>query len=198
MANINWTPPDGWTAKTGARVQFLAPCDCSEADGLIINETQYNFLTVAGVAVNAAGGAFASGALIELVLNCDITPPVAYLVSSAGGGQGGAYVQADEPDSDTLGTLWYDTDEEDAALADIRVNLSTSFKLIPPDVTWENSKPFVPVTLNSKFLILRVIFLISLSVNLPASSPGKIPHFFIMVLPIALGRIPDKKFSHSR
>ena len=114
MANINWTPPDGWTAKTGARVQFLAPCDCSEADGLIINETQYNFLTVAGVAVNAAGGAFASGALIELVLNCDITPPVAYLVSSAGGGQGGAYVQADEPDSDTLGTLWYDTDEEDA------------------------------------------------------------------------------------
>lgn len=83
MANIKWTPPAGWKEQTGARVQFLAPCNCSEADNLIINGISYIFKNAAGVAVNKIGGAFMPGALVEAVLNCENGAREAYLVNEA-------------------------------------------------------------------------------------------------------------------
>lgn len=81
MANIVWTPPDGWIERTGARVQFLAPCACSEADSLIIKGITYTFKNAAGVAVNQIGNAFVPGAMVEAILNLEDGAREAYLVN---------------------------------------------------------------------------------------------------------------------
>lgn len=71
MANIIWTPPEGWVEETGAHVSFRAPCSCVDAGKLVIGENEYDIVNAVGETVTGVGGAFASGAILDFILDCD-------------------------------------------------------------------------------------------------------------------------------
>ena len=57
---------------TGKTVTFTAPCDCaSVTDGLSINGEIYTVCDAMGNCVTGKGGAWASGAQISVVLDCE-------------------------------------------------------------------------------------------------------------------------------
>ena len=68
---IVWTPPPGWVEETGASIRFTAPCDCSQADSLVIGSNTYSFVDAVGNAINKRTGSFAQGAVLEVLLDCE-------------------------------------------------------------------------------------------------------------------------------
>lgn len=81
MANIIWTPPEGWEEKSGAHVSFKSPCDCSSAGNLIIGNNAYSIVDACGNVLTGKGGAFVSGAILDVILDCENLK--AYLQNSA-------------------------------------------------------------------------------------------------------------------
>lgn len=81
MANIIWTPPEGWEEKSGVHVSFKSPCDCSSAGNLIIGSNAYSIVDACGNVLTGKSGAFISGAILDLVLDCENLK--AYLQNSA-------------------------------------------------------------------------------------------------------------------
>ena len=81
MADIVWTPPDGWVEQTGAHVTFSAPCDCTNAGNLVIGSNTYSIVDALGLASTGIGGSFASGAIVDVILNCETNK--AYIQNSA-------------------------------------------------------------------------------------------------------------------
>lgn len=69
MANITWTPPSGWAEETGAHVNFKAPCDSAAAGNLMIGSSSYTIVDACGFP--SAGGSFAAGAIVDLILDCE-------------------------------------------------------------------------------------------------------------------------------
>lgn len=82
MASIQWTPPAGWVEETGAHVLMLAPCDCTATSTLLIGANAYTIVDGMGASFSTRGGVFATGALLEFVL--DVDAKKAYLLSQAG------------------------------------------------------------------------------------------------------------------
>ena len=74
---IIWTPPPGWIEETGASIRFKAPCSCADADSIVIGNNTYSFVDAAGNAINTRPGSFASGAVVEALL--DTSGKKAYL-----------------------------------------------------------------------------------------------------------------------
>ena len=83
MANIIWTPPSGWVEETGAHVSFKAPCDCKVAGSLVIGSNSYSIVDALGNVITGTGGAFASGAVLDFILDCENSK--AYLQNAATG-----------------------------------------------------------------------------------------------------------------
>lgn len=81
MANIIWTPPDGWVEESGAHVSFKAPCDCSAAGNLVIGSNSYSIVDAIGGTLTGASGVFVSGAVLNFILDCENSK--AYLQNSA-------------------------------------------------------------------------------------------------------------------
>lgn len=81
MANIIWTPPDGWVEESGAHVSFKAPCDCSAAGNLVIGSNSYSIVDAIGGTLIGASGVFVSGAVLDFILDCENSK--AYLQNSA-------------------------------------------------------------------------------------------------------------------
>ena len=81
MANIIWTPPSGWIEETGAHVSFKAPCDCSAAGNLVIGSHSYSIVDALGKVITGTGGTFASGAVLDFILDCENSK--AYLQNAA-------------------------------------------------------------------------------------------------------------------
>lgn len=85
MATITWTPPDTWEERTGAHVTFTAPCDCADATALVIGENSYSIVDATqAVVTGTANNVFATGAIVELILDCENM--MAYIINGAGGG----------------------------------------------------------------------------------------------------------------
>lgn len=82
MASIQWTPPAGWVEETGAHVLMLAPCNCTATPTLVIGANAYTIVDGMGASFSTRGGVFATGALLEFVL--DVDSKKAYLLSQAG------------------------------------------------------------------------------------------------------------------
>lgn len=74
---IIWTPPPGWIEETGASIRFKTPCSCADADSIVIGNNTYSFVDAAGNAINTRPGSFASGAVVEALL--DTSGKKAYL-----------------------------------------------------------------------------------------------------------------------
>lgn len=69
--NIIWTPPEGWQEKNGTHVSFTAPCDSSFTGKLKISGGNlYSIVDACGNAVNGKSGIFASGAVLDFILDC--------------------------------------------------------------------------------------------------------------------------------
>ena len=68
---IIWTPPPGWIEETGASIRFKTPCSCADADSIIIGNNTYSFVDAAGNAINTRPGSFASGAVVEALLDAE-------------------------------------------------------------------------------------------------------------------------------
>lgn len=81
MANIIWTPHSGWVEETGAHVSFKAPCDCAVAGSLVIGSNSYSIVDALGKVITGTGGAFASGAVLDFILDCENSK--AYLQNAA-------------------------------------------------------------------------------------------------------------------
>lgn len=81
MANIIWTPPEGWVEESGAHVSFKSPCDCSAAGNLVIGSKSYSIVDAMGRTITGVGGAFVSGAILDFILDCENLK--AYLQNSA-------------------------------------------------------------------------------------------------------------------
>ena len=71
MANIIWTPPDGWVEESGAHVSFKAPCDCSAAGNLVIGSNSYSIVDAIGGKLTGSSGVFVSGAVLDFILDCE-------------------------------------------------------------------------------------------------------------------------------
>lgn len=71
MANIIWTPPDGWVEESGAHVSFKAPCDCSAAGNLVIGSNSYSIVDAIGGTLTGSSGVFVSGAVLDFILDCE-------------------------------------------------------------------------------------------------------------------------------
>lgn len=71
MANIMYTPPDGWVEKTGATIAFKAPCGCTEATAIQIGTDGniYSFVDSNGDVLT--GTRFKKGELVEAILNVE-------------------------------------------------------------------------------------------------------------------------------
>ena len=69
MANITWTPPNGWVEETGTHVSFKAPCDSADAQELVINNHQYTIVDAYGNTVAGVESAFVNNAIVEFVLD---------------------------------------------------------------------------------------------------------------------------------
>ena len=89
--NIIWTPPEGWEEKSGAHVSFKSPCDCSSAGNLRIGSNVYSIVDACGNVLTGKGGAFVSGAVLDLVLDCENLK--AYLQNSAASSIGVSKIQ---------------------------------------------------------------------------------------------------------
>lgn len=71
--NIIWTPPDSnWEEKNGAHVSFTAPCDSSFTGRLKISSSNntYSIVDACGNTINGKSGIFASGAVLDFILDC--------------------------------------------------------------------------------------------------------------------------------
>ena len=75
--------PSSVKVETDLQVNFKAPCDCSAIAGLIINGEVYDVVDALGNCVIGKGGAWATGALVGVVL--DVEEKKAYLLSASGG-----------------------------------------------------------------------------------------------------------------
>ena len=84
--NIVWAPPDGWTEETGAHVSFKSPFDSVFSGKLQISSNEYAIVDACGETANGKSGAFVSGAVVDLILDCESKK--AYLQNSAVGGTG--------------------------------------------------------------------------------------------------------------
>lgn len=73
MANIVYTPPEGWVEKTGSTIAFTAPCGCTEATAIQIGTDGniYSFVDENGDVLTGADGKFKKGQLVEAILNVD-------------------------------------------------------------------------------------------------------------------------------
>ncbi len=89
--NIIWTPPEGWEEKSGAHVSFKSPCDCSSAGNLRIGSNVYSIVDACGNVLTGKSGAFVSGAVLDLVLDCENLK--AYLQNSAASSIGVSKIQ---------------------------------------------------------------------------------------------------------
>ena len=89
--NIIWTPPEGWEEKSGAHVSFKSPCDCSSAGNLRIGSNVYSIVDACANVLTGKGGAFVSGAVLDLVLDCENLK--AYLQNSAASSIGVSKIQ---------------------------------------------------------------------------------------------------------
>lgn len=69
--NIIWTPPEGWQEKNGTHVSFTAPCDSSFTGKLKISGGNlYSIVDACGNTLNGKSGIFASGAVLDFILDC--------------------------------------------------------------------------------------------------------------------------------
>ena len=84
--NIVWAPPDGWAEETGAHVSFKSPFDSVFSGKLQIGSNEYAIVDACGETANGKSGAFVSGAVVDLILDCESKK--AYLQNSAVGGTG--------------------------------------------------------------------------------------------------------------
>ena len=84
--NIVWAPPDGWAEETGAHVSFKSPFDSIFSGKLQIGSNEYAIVDACGETANGKSGAFVSGAVVDLILDCESKK--AYLQNSAVGGTG--------------------------------------------------------------------------------------------------------------
>ena len=91
MANIIWTPPEGWEEKSGVHVSFKSPCDCSSAGNLIIGSNSYSIVDACGNVLTGKSGAFVSGAVLDVILDCENMK--AYLQNSAASSIGVSKIQ---------------------------------------------------------------------------------------------------------
>lgn len=91
MANIIWTPPEGWEEKSGVHVSFKSPCDCSAAGNLIIGNNAYSIVDACGNVLTGKGGAFVSGAVLDAILDCENLK--AYLQNPAPSSIGASKIQ---------------------------------------------------------------------------------------------------------
>ena len=108
-------------AFTGKIVTFKAPCDCTEATGLVIGEDTYDVVDALGNCITGSYLAWRSGALVSVAL--DVDDKKAFLqsgiVDSGGGGGSGSGVSVYTA---TIGTSW--TEDEDTGVKSQNVAIS--------------------------------------------------------------------------
>ncbi len=69
--NTNYPPYDGMP------LTFLAPCDCTAAEGLTVNSVNYVFKDAHGNTLTGIGNVFSAGAYVTVILN--VTNGCAYI-----------------------------------------------------------------------------------------------------------------------
>ena len=121
-------------AFTGKIVTFKAPCDCTEATGLVIGEDTYDVVDAVGNCITGSYLAWRGGTLVSVALDTD--DKKAFLQTSlvtGGGGGSGVEIGPDEP---TSGNIWIDTDDEGDPAGDTG---------LLPGVTTEDNGKFLRV-----------------------------------------------------
>lgn len=71
--NINTAYP----AYDGMPITFVAPCDCTAAEGLTVNSANYVFKDAHGNTLTGIGNVFSAGAYVKVIL--DVTNGCAYI-----------------------------------------------------------------------------------------------------------------------
>ena len=73
MAKIKLTLPLGEIPVNGKQVTFVAPCDCSAADGIQIDGVDYCVVDALGnqVTGNPTGGVWGAGAKVSVLLDVE-------------------------------------------------------------------------------------------------------------------------------
>ena len=82
MAKIKLTLPIGEIPATGKQVSFVAPCDCSIADGIQIDGVDYDIVDSVGNTVPFGKGVWRNGAVLSVIL--DVENKKAYLQNQNG------------------------------------------------------------------------------------------------------------------
>lgn len=75
MAYIKVTT--AYPAYDGMPVTFVAPCDCTEAEGIKVGSMNYAFKDAHGNSLAGVGNVFSQGALVKVIL--DVTNGGAYI-----------------------------------------------------------------------------------------------------------------------
>lgn len=61
----------------GRPITFVAPCDCTEAEGITVGSTNFVFKDAHGATLTGIGNVFSEGALVKVIL--DVTGGSAYI-----------------------------------------------------------------------------------------------------------------------
>lgn len=75
MAYIKIKTP--YPAYDGMPLTFVAPCDCTAAEGLTVNSKNYVFKDAHGNTLTGIGNVFSKGAYVKVIL--DVTNACAYI-----------------------------------------------------------------------------------------------------------------------
>lgn len=71
MSIVKVTLPGGQIPVNGKQVSFIAPCDCTNVEGLSIEGEVYTVVDAMGQCVTGIGGAFCAGSVVSVILNVD-------------------------------------------------------------------------------------------------------------------------------
>lgn len=71
MSIVKVTLPGGEIPVNGKQVSFVAPCDCTNVEGLSIEGEVYTVVDAMGQCVTGKGGAFCAGSVVSVILNVE-------------------------------------------------------------------------------------------------------------------------------
>ena len=79
MSSVKLTLPGTMVPTTGMQVNFIAPCNCTEAGSITIDDIRYTVVDTLGQPIGGTGCMWAAGALVSVLL--DTTNSRAYLLN---------------------------------------------------------------------------------------------------------------------
>ena len=120
-----WNAPDGWEPKTGAKISMKTPCASDKVISVAVKAVEYSLVDALGRNLASAGATlFASGVMVEMMLDCENQK--AYLIG--GGGSGGGSGAAGADGVGIASVVQTTTSTEDAGTNVITVTLTDGKK----------------------------------------------------------------------